>query len=127
MLEQGLGLKLGEEMQRRVFDRFGMRNTSMMWRPDFADNLADGWKADGTVEPHDERSKVRAAGSMDTTIADFAQVRGGFMRGEGLQPTAAREMLSGAAADHHALAISEPGARSAGRPSAGPISPRGLA
>jgi CubicO group peptidase (beta-lactamase class C family) len=43
IVEQGLGLDTGAEMQRRVFDRFGMRNTSMMWRPDFAANLADGY------------------------------------------------------------------------------------
>ena len=92
-LEQGIGLKLGEEMQRRVFDRFGMTNTSMMWRPDFARNLADGWKMDGSVEPHDERSKVRAAGSMDTSIADFAKFAAGFMRGEGLRETSRAEML----------------------------------
>lgn len=92
-LERGLGLHLGEEMQRRVFDRFGMANTGMMWRADFARNLADGWKADGSVEPHDERSKVRAAGSMDTTIADFARFAAGFMRGEGLRPRSRAEML----------------------------------
>ena len=92
-LEQGLGLKLGEEMQRRVFDRFGMANTSMMWRPDFARNLADGWKADGSIEPHDERSKVRAPGSMDTSIADFAKFAAGFMRGEGLRRSLRAEML----------------------------------
>lgn len=95
VLEHGLGLKLGEEMQRRVFDRFGMRNTSMMWRPDFANNLADGWEADGTVELHDERSKVRAAGSMDTTIADFAKFAAAFMRGEGLAAASHAEMLIG--------------------------------
>ena len=72
VLERGLGLDLGAEMQRRVFDRFGMRNTAMMWRPDFRANLADGWDMAGNVEPHDERSAVRSAGSMDTTIADFA-------------------------------------------------------
>lgn len=92
-IEQGLGLKLGDEMQRRVFDRFGMRNTSMMWRPDFARNLADGWKADGSIEPHDERSKVRAAGSMDTSIADFANFAAAFMRGEGLAKRSRDEML----------------------------------
>jgi CubicO group peptidase (beta-lactamase class C family) len=92
-LEQGLGLKLGEEMQRRVFDRFGMVNTSMTWRPDFARNLADGWMADGKVEPHDERSKVRAAGSMDTSIADFAKFAAGFMRGEGIKPASRAQML----------------------------------
>ncbi len=92
-LEEGLGLNLGEEMQRRVFDRFGMTNTSMMWRPDFARTLADGWKADGNVEPHDERSRARAAGSMDTSIADFAAFAAGFMRGEGLKETSRAEML----------------------------------
>ena len=93
VLERGLGLDLGAEMQRRVFDRFGMRNTSMIWRPDFARNLADGWDASGKVEPHDERSKVRAAGSMDTTIADFARFAAGFMRGEGIGKTSRAEMI----------------------------------
>ena len=93
VLEKGLGLDVGAEMQRRVFDRFGMTNTSMMWRPDFARNLADGWKSDGSVEPHDERSRVRAAGSMDTSIDDFARFAAGFMRGEGLSPASRAEML----------------------------------
>ena len=92
-LEQGLSLKLGDEMQRRVFDRFGMTNTSMMWRADFAKNLADGWKADGSIEPHDERSRPRAAGSMDTSIADMAKFAAGFMHGEGLNPASRAEML----------------------------------
>jgi len=84
VLERGLGLDLGREIQRRVFDRFGMRNTSMMWRPDFRANLADGWDLQGKIEPHDERSAVRAAGSMDTSVADFARFAAAFARGEGL-------------------------------------------
>jgi CubicO group peptidase (beta-lactamase class C family) len=95
VLERGLGLDVGKEMQRRVFDHFGMKNTSMMWRADFARNLADGWKDDGRVEPHDERSKVRAAGSMDTTIADFANFAAGYMRGEGLSPASRAELVRG--------------------------------
>jgi CubicO group peptidase (beta-lactamase class C family) len=91
-LERGLGLDLGAEMQRRVFDRFGMTRTSMKWRDDFRPNLADGWKQDGSVEPHDERSSVRAAGSMDTTIADFAKFAAAFVRGDGLTPDSARAM-----------------------------------
>ncbi len=88
VIERGLGLDVGEEMQRRVFDRFDMKNTSMIWRPNFAANLADGWRADGSVEPHDERSKVRAAGSMDTTIEDMARFAAGYARGEGLSEPA---------------------------------------
>lgn len=94
VLERGLGLDLGQEMQRRVFDRFGMRRTSMTWRPDFAANLADGYTIDGTPKPHDPRSKVRAAGSMDTTIEDFARFAAGFMRGDGLSARSRAEMVS---------------------------------
>ncbi|HYD36893.1 MAG TPA: serine hydrolase domain-containing protein, partial [Allosphingosinicella sp.] len=95
VIEKGLGLDLGAEMKRRVFDRFGMARTSLTWRPDFAGNLADGWKADGSAEPHDERGRVRAAGSMDTTIADFARFAAGFMRGEGLKRRTRAAMLRG--------------------------------
>ncbi len=93
VLEKGLGLDLGKEMQRRVFDRFDMKNTSMTWRPDFAANLADGWKTDGSIEPHDERSRVRAAGSMDTTINDFAKFAAAVQRGEGLSAASRAEMV----------------------------------
>jgi CubicO group peptidase (beta-lactamase class C family) len=93
VLERGLGLDVGAQMQARVFDRFGMSNTSMIWRPDFATNLADGWRADGSVEPHDERSKVRAAGSMDTTIADMAKFAAGYVRGDGLSAPGFAEVV----------------------------------
>jgi CubicO group peptidase (beta-lactamase class C family) len=79
VLERGLKLDVGAEMQRRVFDALGMTRTAMMWRADFRPNLADGWKEDGSVEPHDERSKVRVAGSMDTTIADMAKMAAAYI------------------------------------------------
>lgn len=94
VLERGLRLNVGAEMQRRVFDRFGMTRTSMQWRSDFASNLADGWTEDGKAEPHDERSSVRAAGSMDTTIADMARFAAGYINGEGLSPTGATELTT---------------------------------
>lgn len=92
VLEKGLGLDVGVEMQRRVFDRFGMRRTSMIWRPDFAANLADGWDAAGKPVPHDERSKVRAAGSMDTTVEDIGRLAAGYVRGDGLSPRGRAEL-----------------------------------
>lgn len=85
VLVHGLGLDLQAEAKRRVFDRFGMTRSSLIWRDDFRPNLADGWKADGTTEPHDERSRVRAAGSLDTTIADMARFVAGVMRGPSRQ------------------------------------------
>ena len=93
LLEQGMGRDLGRDMQDGIFTPLGMSNTSMMWRPDFAQNLADGWEIDGSPEPHDERSQVRAAGSMDTTIHDMALFASALVRGEGISPAARAEML----------------------------------
>jgi len=95
VIEQGLGLDVGQEMQRRVFDRFGMRRTSMHWRPEFADNVADGYGFDGAVQPHERRYRVRAAGSMDTTIADQAKLWAGIMRGDGLRPDTRAALTTG--------------------------------
>lgn len=93
IVEEGLGLDAGKEMQTRVFDRFGMTNTSMAWRPDFAANLADGYGLDGRMEPHDERSRASAAGSMDTSIADQARLWAGIVRGEGLSAASRAELV----------------------------------
>ncbi len=93
ILEQGLGLDLTAEMQRRVFGRFGMTHTSMQWRPDFRENLADGFRADGSLELHDERSRASAAGSMDTSIEDQAKMWSGIVRGEGLSVASRAELV----------------------------------
>ena len=93
VIESGLKLEIGREMQRRVFERFGMTNTSMMWRADFAANLADGYDAEGKVEAHDERSRPKAAGSMDTSIADQARMWAGIVRGDGLSKASRSELV----------------------------------
>lgn len=93
IVEEGLHLDVGKEMQARIFDRFGMTRTSMAWRPDFAENLADGYGLDGKMEPHDERSRPSAAGSMDTTIADQARLWAAIVRGEGLSAASRAELV----------------------------------
>ncbi|WP_294030315.1 serine hydrolase [Sphingopyxis sp.] len=91
-LDEGLGLDTGKEIQRLVFDPLEMPNSSLIWRPDFAANLADGWELDGKAVPHDERSRVRAAGSMDTTITDLANFAAALVSGEGLSKAARAEL-----------------------------------
>lgn len=86
VVEQGLGLDISEEMQKRVFDRLGMQHTGMTWRAEFAENAAEGYAFDGTVQAHDRRFRARAAGSMDTSIADQARLWAAIMRGDGLRP-----------------------------------------
>ncbi len=94
-VEQGLGLDVETELERRFFRPLGMHRTSLQWRPDFASNLADGWTAEGEVLPHDERSMVRAAGSMDTTISDFAKFGAALSGGKLLSSKSRGAMIHG--------------------------------
>jgi CubicO group peptidase (beta-lactamase class C family) len=88
---RGLGLDVGD-LTGATFDRLGMSRTSLVWRDDFADNLADGWNDQGQPQEHDQRSKVRAAGSMDTTITDLAKFVAALVRGDGLKVASRAQM-----------------------------------
>jgi CubicO group peptidase (beta-lactamase class C family) len=90
--EKGLGLDLGQLTQAN-FGRLGMTRTSLKWRPDFRPNLADGFNDSGEAVAHDERSKVRVAGSMDSTITDLSKFVAALTRHEGLSATSYAEML----------------------------------
>ena len=94
VLENGLDVDVGQLMQARVFDRFGMARTAMTWRDDFAGNLALGYGSDGEDLGHRKRGSVRAAGSMDTTATDFARFLAALSQGEGLSPGAHRALLA---------------------------------
>ncbi|MFA6113303.1 MAG: serine hydrolase domain-containing protein [Sphingomonas sp.] len=88
---QGLGQDVGG-LTDAIFARLGMMRTSLKWRPDFRPNVADGWNDKGEPVEHDERSKVRVAGSMDTTIADLSKFVAALVRGDGLSPAARAEL-----------------------------------
>ena len=88
---QGLGLDVGD-LTKANFDRLGMTRTSLAWREDFIANLADGWNDQGQPQEHDQRSKVRAAGSMDTTISDLPKFVAALVRGDGLSAASRAEM-----------------------------------
>jgi CubicO group peptidase (beta-lactamase class C family) len=96
-LEQGLGLDIGAEVQRRVFDRFGMTHSSLRWRADLAGVDADGWTQEGKAVGHSHQRRVRAAGSMDTSIADMARFAAALTRREGLKPATFARMIRGEA------------------------------
>ena len=88
---QGLGVDM-DDLTAATFSRLGMTRTRLMWRPDFAPNLADGWNDKGQPLPHDERSKIRVAGSMDTTITDLPKFVAALVHGDGLSKASRAEM-----------------------------------
>ncbi len=88
---KGLGLDIGEFAQAD-FARLGMARTKLTWRNGEDANVADGWNDRGEPKPHGKRSKVRVAGSMNTTIADFAKFAAALVRGDGLSAASRAEM-----------------------------------
>jgi CubicO group peptidase (beta-lactamase class C family) len=88
---QGLGLDVGD-LTKANFDRLGMHRTSLTWRNGQDPNVADGWNDEGQPLPHDKRSKVRVAGSMNTTITDLSRFTAALVRGDGLSAASRAEM-----------------------------------
>ena len=93
VIEQGIGVDVDDYMRTHLFERFGMTRTSMVWRTDFADNYAQGYDVAGKWDGHTRRTQVRAAGSMDTTVHDYAQLAAAMVRGEGLKPATYTQWL----------------------------------
>ena len=94
VVEEVTGRSTADLMRERVFDRFGMTRTSMLWDPRFAGDVASGYDEEGKSLGHRRRKSVRAAGSMDTDLADVARFARGVLRGEGLRPATRTAMLS---------------------------------
>jgi len=89
---QGLGLDVGD-LTQAIFNRLGMHRTSLVWSIDNPErNVADGWNDQGQPQPHDKRSKVRVAGSMNTTISDLSKFAAALVRGDGLSTASRAEM-----------------------------------
>lgn len=91
---QGLGLDVGD-LTHANFARLGMTRTSLTWREGQDPNVADGWNDKGEPQPHSKRSKVRVAGSMNTTISDMAKFAAALVRGDGLTSASRAEMTKG--------------------------------
>ena len=94
-LESDGGTSVGEGVAADLFAPLGLKDVGLMWRSKFAENLADGWTQSGEVEPHDERSRVRMAGSMDVSPEAMAQLAAAMVRGFGLSPGMRQEFARG--------------------------------
>ncbi|WP_210518642.1 serine hydrolase domain-containing protein [Hymenobacter terricola] len=76
----------------QIFQPLGMAHTSYVWQPAFDANYALGYDEQGQVLGTHKRSKAQAAGSMETTPADYAAFLAGVMQGKLLKPATQAEM-----------------------------------
>lgn len=94
VIEHGKGIDVDTLMRERLFVPFHMPRTAMTWRDDFAGNVAIGYDENGKPLGHKQRQSARAAGSMDTTISDYANLLAAMVRGDGLSKATHKRWLT---------------------------------
>jgi CubicO group peptidase (beta-lactamase class C family) len=83
-----------ELMNTRVFEPLGMTRSSMVWESRFESDAANGYDEWGRSLGPKGPSKAEAAGSMRTTVSDFARFMQAVMRGQQLSKQSREMMLS---------------------------------
>ena len=81
-------------MSERLFTPLQMQRTSMVWEPRFDGDFANGYDEYGRSLGPERRSKPDAAGSMQTTLHDYANFLSAVMHRKFLSPQTTSEMLS---------------------------------
>jgi CubicO group peptidase (beta-lactamase class C family) len=94
IIENAAHQSLGDLMRERIFKPFNMNRTSMTWLPEFNSDLALGYDEDEQPLGHKQQSKVNAAGSMDTTIRDYAKFIEAVMQNNGVPPKTKNMMVT---------------------------------
>lgn len=81
-------------MRERLFEPFGMTRTSMVWESAFESDYANGYDERGRSLGPQRRTRADAAGSMQTSLADFSRFIEGVMQGKGLKKKTRTLMFS---------------------------------
>jgi len=94
VVETVTGKGLEELAQQRIFKPFGMRRTSFVWQPAFGSNCAMGHDKNGDTLSMMLYTTSYAAGSMETTVADYTRFIQAVLLSRRLDPVWQRQMLT---------------------------------
>jgi CubicO group peptidase (beta-lactamase class C family) len=118
-IEQKMGRPLDQLMQEAFFGPLEMTRTGIIYRAEFAENVADRYSADGKFLSQTKRFPARAAGSMTTSAEDLARFASALFAGRILKPVSRKEMLAPfirlRSLHQFALALDEPAGAEAAR------------
>ena len=102
------GKGLEELAKEKIFLPLAMTRTSYIWLPNFENDYAIGYNETGDSIRFKRRRRADAAGSMETTIADYTRFMIAVNQGLGLSPHVYHEMLSPQIAIHSHPPVSFP-------------------
>lgn len=93
VIEQQKGRPLDQLMQEALFTPLGMTRTGLIYRTEFAANVADRYDEAGHFSAQTKRFPARAAGSMTTSAEDLARFASALLEGKILKPETRKAML----------------------------------
>ncbi len=93
LIENKMGKPLDQLMQQALFDPLGMTRTGIIYRTEFADDVADRYDLNEKFRSETKRFPARAAGSMTSSAGDLAKFASALLDGRILKPTTRAEML----------------------------------
>jgi CubicO group peptidase (beta-lactamase class C family) len=93
VVETVTGESLTSLMEEDLFGPLEMTRTSMVWEPRFESDFANGYDEHGKSLGPQKRSNPGAAGSMQTTLHDYATFLSAVMRYQVLNPKTSAEMF----------------------------------
>jgi CubicO group peptidase (beta-lactamase class C family) len=93
VIEQQKKRPLNELMQDAIFAPLGMKQTGMIYRQEFAANVADRYDEAEKFRSQTKRGPTRAAGSMATSVNDLARFTSALLEGQILKAGTMKEML----------------------------------
>jgi CubicO group peptidase (beta-lactamase class C family) len=94
VVETITGKSVEDLAKEKVFIPFGMYSSSYQWQPVYEKNYALGYGVSGEEFKKYRTRPINAAGSLETTIADYTRFISAVLQGKGLTPKARQEMLS---------------------------------
>lgn len=94
VVEKVTGKSATQLMQEELYGPLKMSRSRMIWMPQFESDFANGYDEYGRSLGPERRKTPNAAGSMQTTLRDYATFLSALMSGEVLSSGARERMLS---------------------------------
>ncbi len=91
-VEKITGKPLNDYLQEAVFGPLGMKHSSYLWNPAFANEVAIGHDVAGTPVDLWKADQANAAASLATTAEDYAIFLDAVLQKKGLRPATLRDM-----------------------------------
>ena len=94
VVETVMGRSLAELARERIFTPFGMTRSDFVWQSRFESDYALGHNLNEDTLTKVRYKEAYAAGSMETTAADYSRFMAAVLQGKRLSVAAWKEMLS---------------------------------